>query len=102
MSELGINGGNPVRFEPYPPWPVADQQDVATVAEVVRSGGWGGHPEPGPKATEFELRFAAYQGAKHGVLMSNGSVTMEIALKALGIGWGDEVIVPALTFAATA
>ena len=46
--------------------------------------------------------FAAYQGARHGVLMANGTVTMEVALKALGIGWGDEVIVPALTFAATA
>ena len=50
----------------------------------------------------FEEAFAAYQGAAHGVLMMNGTVTMEVACKALGIGWGDEVIVPALTFAATA
>ncbi len=59
-------------------------------------------PEPGPNAAAFEERFAAYQGARHGILMSNGTVTMEVALKALGIGWGDEVIVPALTFSATA
>src|ERR687887_758614 len=52
-------------------------------------------------ATSFAGRFAAYQGARHGVLMANGTVTMEVALKALGIGWGDEVIVPALTFSAT-
>jgi len=58
--------------------------------------------EPGPKAAEFETAFAAYQGARHGILMMNGTVTMEVALKALGIGWGDEVVVPALTFVATA
>ena len=102
MPELAINGGTPVRSEPYPAWPRGDDDDVAAVTEVVRSGRWGGFPEPGPKAAEFEERFAAYQGAKHGVLMSNGTVTMEVALKALGIGWGDEVIVPALTFSATA
>jgi dTDP-4-amino-4,6-dideoxygalactose transaminase len=102
MSALAINGGTPIRSGPYPSWPARDSRDVAAVAEVVRGGRWGGYPEPGPKATQFEQRFAAYQGARHGVLMSNGSVTMEVALKALGIGWGDEVIVPALTFAATA
>jgi dTDP-4-amino-4,6-dideoxygalactose transaminase len=102
MAELAINGGPPVRSEPYPEWPKGDDDDVAAVTEVVRSGRWGGFPEPGPRAAEFEERFAAYQGAKHGVLMSNGTVTMEVALKALGIGWGDEVILPALTFSATA
>jgi dTDP-4-amino-4,6-dideoxygalactose transaminase len=102
MPELAINGGTPVRSEPYPEWPKGDDDDVAAVTEVVRGGRWGGFPEPGPRAAEFEERFAAYQGAKHGVLMSNGTVTMEVALKALGIGWGDEVIVPALTFSATA
>jgi dTDP-4-amino-4,6-dideoxygalactose transaminase len=102
MGELAINGGTPVRSEPYPEWPKGDDDDVAAVTEVVRSGRWGGFPEPGPRAAEFEERFAAYQGATHGVLMSNGTVTMEVALKALGIGWGDEVIVPALTFSATA
>ena len=102
MSALAINGGTPIRSGPYPGWPAGDDRDVVAVAAVVRGGRWGGYPEPGPKATEFEERFAAYQGAEHGVLMANGSVTMEVALKALGIGWGDEVIVPALTFAATA
>jgi dTDP-4-amino-4,6-dideoxygalactose transaminase len=68
----------------------------------VRSGNWGGFPEPGPNAARFETAFAAYQGAEHGILMMNGTITMEVALKALGIGWGDEVIVPALTFVATA
>jgi dTDP-4-amino-4,6-dideoxygalactose transaminase len=71
------------------------------VAAAVRGGRWGGFPEPGPLAAEFAARFASYQGAGHGVVMANGTVTMEVALKALGIGWGDEVIVPALTFSAT-
>ena len=102
MAELAIAGGTPVRTEPYPDWPRGDDEDVAAVERVVRSGRWGGFPEPGPHAAAFEERFAAYQGARHGVLMANGTVTMEVALKALGIGWGDEVIVPALTFSATA
>jgi dTDP-4-amino-4,6-dideoxygalactose transaminase len=101
MAELAVRGGPPVRPQGYPEWPVRDERDVEAVAMVVRSGRWGGFPEPGPLAAEFSARFAAYQGARHGVVMSNGTVTMEVALKALGIGWGDEVIVPALTFAAT-
>jgi dTDP-4-amino-4,6-dideoxygalactose transaminase len=101
MAELAIAGGRPVRTSPYPDWPNGDDEDVAAVEEVVRGGRWGGFPEPGPKAAAFEDAFAAYQGARYGVLMANGTVTMEVALKALGIGWGDEVVIPALTFAAT-
>jgi len=84
MPELAIAGGAAVRAEPYPEWPHGDDEDVAAVEEVVRGGRWGGFPEPGPKAAAFEEAFAAYQGARHGVLMSNGTVTMEVALKALG------------------
>jgi len=103
MAELAINGGTPVRQATYPSWPQTDDDGyVAVVEEVVRSGEWGGFPEPGLNATAFEEAFAAYQGARHGVLMMNGTVTMEVACKALEIGWGDEVIIPALTFAATA
>jgi dTDP-4-amino-4,6-dideoxygalactose transaminase len=101
MAELAARGGSPVRPGGYPEWPVHDQSDLDAVAAAVRDGRWGGFPEPGPRAAEFAERFAAYQGASHGVVMSNGTVTMEVALKALGIGWGDEVIVPALTFSAT-
>lgn len=102
MAELAVNGGTPVRSTPYPAWPAPDDEYVAAVSEVVRGGEWGGFPEPGMNATAFEEAFAAYQGARHGVLMMNGTVTMEVACKALDVGWGDEVIVPALTFAATA
>jgi dTDP-4-amino-4,6-dideoxygalactose transaminase len=102
MAELAVRGGSPVRPQGFPTWPVFDERDVEAVAETVRSGNWGGFPEPGPNAARFEEAFASYQGTHHGILMANGTVTMEVALKALGIGWGDEVIVPALTFAATA
>jgi dTDP-4-amino-4,6-dideoxygalactose transaminase len=103
MAALAINGGTPVRDTPYPSWPqTEDEEYVAAVAEVVRSGAWGGFPEPGVHAAGFESAFASYQGARHGILMMNGTVTMEVACKALDIGWGDEVIIPALTFAATA
>jgi dTDP-4-amino-4,6-dideoxygalactose transaminase len=101
MAELALCGGAPVRPQGYPAWPVHDEGDAEAVAGVVRGGRWGGFPEPGPLADEFARRFAAYQGSRHGVVMANGTVSMEVALKALGIGWGDEVIVPALTFAAT-
>ena len=101
MSKLAISGGTPVRSTPYPDWPSLDESDVEAVTAVVRGGQVGGFPEPGPRAAEFAAGFAAYQGAKHGIVMANGTVTMEVALKALGVGWGDEVIIPALTFAAT-
>jgi dTDP-4-amino-4,6-dideoxygalactose transaminase len=100
-ARLAVAGGAPVRSEPYPAWPVLDESDAEAVAAVVRRGQIGGYPEPGPNAARFAAGFAAYQGARYGVVMANGTVTMDVALRALGIGWGDEVIVPALTFAAT-
>ena len=101
MTTLAILGGTPVRSEEYGPWPQHDEREVDAVAAVVRSGIWGGHPALAPQAERFVRRFADYQGARHGTLMANGTVTLEVALKALGIGWGDEVIVPAVTFEAT-
>ena len=101
MSKLAISGGTPVRSTSYPDWPSLDESDVEAVTAVVRGGQVGGYPEPGPRAAEFAAGFAAYQGASHGIVMANGTVTMEVALKALDVGWGDEVIIPALTFAAT-
>lgn len=102
MSELAILGGPKTRTESYPKWPVWDDRDVQAVAEVVRSGRWGGYPYPGPKTAELAKKFAELQGGGYAVPMINGTVTMEVALRAAGIGWGDEVIVPAYTFQATA
>ncbi len=102
MSELAILGGPKTRSEPYPAWPVWDQRDLDAVTEVVKSGRWGGYPYPGPKTAELARRFSELQGGGTAVVMANGTVTMEVALRAAGIGWGDEVIVPAYTFQATA
>lgn len=102
MSQLALFGGEPRRKDPYPDWPELDERDIQAVSEVVRSGRWGGFPYPGPKTAQLINDFAEMQGGGHAVAMMNGTVTMEVALRASDIGWGDEVIVPAYTFQATA
>jgi len=102
MSKLALLGGEPIHPGSLPEWPVFDERDIEAVSNVVRSGQWGGYPFPGPQTSEFASRFAHLQGGGYAVPMANGTVTMEVALKAAGIGWGDEVIVPAYTFVATA
>ena len=102
MSQLAILGGPKTRTESYPEWPVWDQRDIDAVTEVIKSGRWGGFPYPGPKTAELARKFAEMQGGGYAVPMANGTVTMEVACRAADIGWGDEVIVPAYTFQATA
>ena len=102
MSNLALLGGEPVRKESYPEWPVHDERDIEAVTRVIKSGKWGGYPYPGPETTAFLEEFRAMQGGDYAVACVNGTVTMEVALRAAGIGWGDEVIVPAYTFQATA
>lgn len=101
-EELAILGGNKTRQEAYPSWPIHDDREVEAVTRVVRSGNWGGYPYPGPETKKFIDSFLKLQGGDYAVAMMNGTLTLEVALKAAGIGWGDEVIVPALTFQATA
>jgi dTDP-4-amino-4,6-dideoxygalactose transaminase len=102
MAKLAVFGGSPTREESYPEWPVHDERDIEAVTRVVKSGRWGGFPFPGPNTAEFSARFAEMQGGGYAIPMINGTVTMEVATRAAGIGWGDEVIVPAYTFQATA
>ena len=102
MSKLALLGGEPVRKEPYPHWPVHDERDIEAVTRVIKSGNWGGSPYPGPETRRFLAKFVELQGGGFPVAMANGTVTMEVACRASDIGWGDEVIVPALTFQATA
>jgi dTDP-4-amino-4,6-dideoxygalactose transaminase len=101
-SKLALLGGEPLRKRPFAKWPVFDERERAQLEDVLRSGSWGGHPSPNRKATEFATRFADFQGGKHVIPTSSGTSALEVALKALEIGPGDEVIVPAITFAATA
>lgn len=99
MKKLAINGASPVGKLNFPSWPVFDQSEIDAVTEVVKSGTWG---LGGTKVPEFEEKFAAFCGVKHGITAVNGTVTLRLALEALGVGPGDEVIVPGLTFQATA
>lgn len=101
-EELAILGGGKTRYESYPVWPIHDEREVEAVARVVRSGNWGGYPYPGPETKKFIDSFLKLQNGNYAVAMMNGTLTLEVALKAAGIGWDDEVIVPALTFQATA
>jgi perosamine synthetase len=75
-----------------------DDEDIAAVVETLRSD-W---LTTGPKVEEFEKAFAAFTGAGHAVAVSNGTAALHAATAALGIGPGDEVVVPAITFVASA
>jgi perosamine synthetase len=75
-----------------------DRQDIEAVVEVLQSD-W---LTTGPKVAEFEDAIARYSGAKYAVAVSSGTAALHCAAYAVGISAGDEVIVPAITFAATA
>lgn len=75
-----------------------DEEDIKAVEEVLRSD-W---LTTGPKVAEFENAIATFVNAKHAVAVSSGTAALHCAMYALGIGPGDEVIVPTMTFAATA
>ena len=79
--------------------PLIGERELRYVTDAVLSG-W--ISSQGKYIGQFEEMFAAFCGTKHGVAVSNGTVALHLALTALGIGPGDEVIVPALTFIATA
>lgn len=99
---LAINGGSPVRDSrkfPWPPWPVWGSEEKQALAEVIDSGVWSYN---GPKETEFIKRWQEFLGVNHALLVANGTVAIQLALESVGVGVGDEVIVPALTWQATA
>ncbi|MBT8143135.1 MAG: aminotransferase class I/II-fold pyridoxal phosphate-dependent enzyme, partial [Gammaproteobacteria bacterium] len=82
------------------PWPHYDEETIAAVADVLRSGRvnyWTGE-----QIVAFEQEFADFCGMPHALGVANGTVALELALIAAGIGPGDEVIVPARSFVATA
>jgi len=102
MSELAILGGSAVRTRAYPKWPLYTEADRDRLLDVLESGNWGGYPFQNRWAREFGARFAEYHGAKYGCLVTNGTVAITVALRAAGIRFGDEVIVPAYTWDGTA
>ncbi len=99
MAKLAINGGTPVKNSPWPTWPIWGKEEEIALLEVLHSGIWSYN---GPKEREFNKLFAKFTGTKFAICTVNGTVTLQIALEALGIGLGDEVIIPGLTWQATA
>lgn len=104
MPKLAINGGPPEAAElreRIPRWPIISEDDKKALIEVLESGRWC-RLYLGSKVEMFEKSFAEYHNAKYGIAVANGTVALELALKTIGVGYGDEVIVPAVTFIATA
>ena len=100
MSKLAIDGGTLVFAAKanVPAWPPADEETAEQLKEIYLSHAWSFY---GKHEVAFNEEFAAYTGAASCAMMANGTVTLEVAMQALGIGPGDEVIVPAYTWLAT-
>ena len=98
--KLAVDGGKPVFENParVPEWPPVDPEVGKLLNDIYMSRKWSFY---GSYEVEFNNRFAEYTGAAGCTMMANGTVTLERALAALGVGPGDEVIVPAHTWLAT-
>jgi dTDP-4-amino-4,6-dideoxygalactose transaminase len=96
---LAIEGGPKAVRNALTGWPQFDENAIQSVEAVLRSGKvnyWTGR-----KGMEFEKRFAEWQGSQYAISVATGTAALHVALAALGIGPGDEVIVPSYTFIAT-
>lgn len=97
-SSPALLGGQPVRTKPWPKWPVWNPEtDEKQLMEVIRSGIWS----RANVVTEFENKWAETVGSKRALAVVNGTNALIASLVQLGIGGGDEVIVPPYTFIAT-
>lgn len=101
MSKLAIRGGRPlrnVRKNPWPKWPEFGEAERKSLNKVLDSGEWSYN---GPMERKFSEAFAGLIKSKYAISVANGTVSLQLALEALDIGYGDEVIVPGLTWQAT-
>ena len=98
-SPLAIEGGSPVRTEPFPQWPIYGEEEIELIAQILRSGNT--HFVRSSVSKDFEERFAEWNGVKHAICCNSGTSAIHMALAAAGIGPGDEVIVPPRTFIGT-
>ncbi len=78
--------------------PIIGDEEIKAVGEVLRSGMLA----QGESVKRFEDEFSSYLGVKNSIAVNNGTVALDLAIKALGLKPGDEVITPAFTFIATA
>lgn len=97
-----VEAGNeaPIRSHVFGPWPFYSDEEVSAAVSVLHSGKvnyWTGN-----QGQQFEQEFARFCGTRHAIAVANGSVALELALFALGVGPGDEVIVPSRSFIASA
>ena len=95
IGELTIDSDAPANSAPQAPWPSYDRDEIETVERVLRSGKvnyW-----TGDECRQFEREFADYCNSEHAIAVANGTVALELALEAAGIGPGDEVILPGYT-----
>ena len=92
-----ILGGTPVRAQKFPSWPVSAEQEEQALLTVLRSKHWN----RGGAVDKFEKTYATLTGTKHCLAVANGTASLITSLGVLGIGPGDEVIVPPYTFVAT-
>jgi len=102
MPRLALAGGTPVRTQPFTRWPDFDERERALLLEALEARSWGGYPFPNTLADRFAAAFAEAHDARHAFAVANGTIAIEIALKAAGLRPGDEVILPAYTFEASA
>lgn len=105
MSGLAIHGGHPVRVRPYPAWPQAGPGERAWLEKVLSSTRWFAGPrgdDPDSLCSLFAGKFSELHGGRFAQTVANGSVAIEVALRAIGLQPGDEVIVPSYTFVSTA
>ena len=103
VEKLAIAGGSPVRDvaqKAWPTWPVYDAAEERALLTVLHSGRWW-YGE-GNEGRQFEREFASYHAAQYGAVCASGTAALEATLRALEIGCGDEVVIPAYTFIATA
>jgi L-glutamine:2-deoxy-scyllo-inosose/3-amino-2,3-dideoxy-scyllo-inosose aminotransferase len=98
-SKLAMLGGAPGVSREAPRWPVVGDLEVSWMESVVRSGNWSW---VGPHETAFCNEFKGFIGSRYCAALSNGTVTMQCALQVVGVEPGHEVIVPGLTWCATA
>ena len=99
MSKLAIKGGKSLIEHEWEKWPVVGKTEIELVKKVTESGNWSYN---GPMEAEFKKKWADFNESKYVILVANGTVSLQLAWEALGIGYGDEVIVPGLTWQADA
>lgn len=99
QQKLAVNGGEKIHTGPWPQWPIWDQSAEEGIIQMLRSGRWW--KGTGGALPEFEKVFAEKIGSKRCVLVSSGTTAHTIALHALGVEAGDEVVTSAYTFRAS-